>query len=368
MKNVVYLTDPATIKKEAAHWIARLDGDDPLSPKDREALRDWIQRSPAHREALYDAAALWDSLNILTELAPEAIEIAGGEPAATQTTHQRAGVFFSRGRVFASIAAAATILIVGLFFFQFARDPLGDTNGYYATAIGAQQSIQLADGSEVKLNTDTRINVNFANDIRDITLLQGEAHFAVAENKNAPFRVNAGAGQVLALGTAFSVYLKEASVDVTVTEGRVSVSALSPIADGSPVQGAAAEEKERIELVAGQLAVIRTGVPEHAGRERIIERHNLSDQELAHRMLWRDGILAFSRAPLRDVVAEISRYTTMDFEYSSNDVAEMPVIARFPVGDTELMLNIFENNFGLEVTHTGPDRVLLSAKEEVETE
>ncbi len=62
---------------------------------------------------------------------------------------------------------------------------------------------------------------------RDVHLLQGEAHFSVAHDKNLPFRVFAGAGQIRAVGTAFTVYLKNDSVDVTVTEGSVALAAIS---------------------------------------------------------------------------------------------------------------------------------------------
>lgn len=366
MKNVVYFTDQAAIKKEAAHWIARLDGDVALTPDERQELRAWIHRSPDHRQALHDAAALWDSFNILTELAPEAIEDAGSEPATLETVNQHGGAFPSYRPRFAFVAAAATVLIFGAFFF-FQYSSWRGANGYHATAVGEQRSIQLADGSEVKLNTDTRVEIKYSNNTRDITLLRGEAHFEVAENKRTPFRVNAGSGQVLALGTAFSVYIKETSVDVVVTEGSVAVSALSSIANGISNTDVATQEQKGLVLDAGQLAVIRKAGTNDGYNASKIERRNLSNQELAQRVLWKDGILLFSRAPLRDVVAEISRYTTMEIEYASADVAEMLVIARFPVGDTELMLNVFEESFGLSVTYSAPDRVLLSAKEEVET-
>ncbi len=74
MKNIVSFPDAAVVKKEAAHWIARLDGDEELSPVERESLRKWIHTSPAHHQALYDAAELWGNLNILTELAPQSTD------------------------------------------------------------------------------------------------------------------------------------------------------------------------------------------------------------------------------------------------------------------------------------------------------
>ena len=43
------MTDPAALLEEAADWANRLA---PLSPEAREELREWLNRSPAHRDAL----------------------------------------------------------------------------------------------------------------------------------------------------------------------------------------------------------------------------------------------------------------------------------------------------------------------------
>lgn len=364
MKNIVGFPDAETIKAEAAQWIARLDRDEPLSSRERDALRSWIHRSSAHRQALYDAAELWDSLNILTELAPQPVELTRNSPAASQGAEVR----YSKWKRFALAASVAVIFVAGTVLFR--SNPLLNSNGYYATAVGDQQSIELADGSVVELNTDTQIKVKFTNSIRDITLLRGEAHFVVAKIDNIPFQVNAGVGQVLAVGTAFSVYLKDDSVDVTVTEGRVSISTVSqPTAVTQPQGITTTTVVDSVMLDAGQVAIIKKPGPEQYGYAgKTVELHELSDRDLSRRMLWKDGILAFSQAPLRDVVAEVSRYTTLEIQFSNQALAEIPVIARFPIGDTEMLLDIFENSFGLAVTYTGPDRVLLSAKEGIVSE
>ncbi len=372
MKNIVDFPDAGVLRKEAAHWIARLDRDEALSAEERDVLRKWIHTSSAHRQALQEAAELWDSLNILTVSAPQLVEGITKKPAINEGADLRSRLRYSRWKRFAYAASIAVILVAGMLLFR--PGSLSNSNGYYATAIGDQRTIELADGSVIELNTDTQMKVEFARNVRDVKLLRGEAYFTVAKVENMPFQVNAGVGQVVAVGTAFSVYLKDKSVDVTVTEGRVAIGSASPGA-GAPqtkresviAEGPTAEEPVFVD--AGQLAIIRNSPPDqHDEASKVIERHQLSDRELLQRTLWKDGVLAFSRAPLHEVIAEISRYTTLDIQFSNQVVAEMPVIARFPIGDTELMLDIFENNFGLAVQYMGPNRVLLSAKEETESE
>ena len=103
------------------------------------------------------------------------------------------------------------------------RDPITAANGLYATAVGQQTTTVLPDGSQIILNTNSQIRVKYGDQYRQVHLLQGEALFTVAKNSSRPFRVYAGSGQIQAIGTAFSVYLKGPVVQVTVTEGRVAL-------------------------------------------------------------------------------------------------------------------------------------------------
>src|SRR6185312_8533669 len=81
----------------------------------------------------------------------------------------------------------------------------------------------LVDGSVVELRDTAEIAVDYAGPLRRVTLRRGEALFQVAKNPARPFVVKAGGLEVRAVGTAFSVQIDGAAVDVLVTEGRVSV-------------------------------------------------------------------------------------------------------------------------------------------------
>ncbi|WP_457832782.1 FecR domain-containing protein, partial [Staphylococcus aureus] len=52
----------------------------------------------------------------------------------------------------------------------------------YATAIGEQRTIRLADGSKVMLDTDTVLTVAFEEKARRISLARGQAYFTVAHD------------------------------------------------------------------------------------------------------------------------------------------------------------------------------------------
>ena len=66
----------------------------------------------------------------------------------------------------------------------------------------------------ITLNTNSQIQVDYSEKQRNIRLLQGEAHFEVAKDRDKPFHVYAGNGRAQAVGTAFAVYLKESDMQV----------------------------------------------------------------------------------------------------------------------------------------------------------
>ncbi len=365
-ENIVEFPDRHTIEEEAVAWLIELDGDGAPSAEELEALREWLERSPAHRQELVDLAEFWDKLNVLTELAV---------PLGKCRTNVKP-VFPSRSRA-VPLAAAAVLVVLGAtvaFVAATRPDPTLASNGLYATAVGQQQATVLADGSTVLLNTNSQIKVEYGKIFRDIRLLQGEAHFTVAADQEHPFRVYAGGGRVQAVGTAFSVYLKDDGVDVTVTEGSVELASLDSA--GAPVilpETATTQENRGVvadrryvqapgTLKAGQSATIRStgsGDASRAGSLNVVE-----NDEIARRLSWRDGVLMFVGDPLETVVDEISRYTTTSIEIQDPEVRALRIGGRFPIGETEAMLDALGSNFGLHVTYISHDRVLLSAPRE----
>jgi transmembrane sensor len=150
----------------------------------------------------------------------------------------------------------------------------------YTTGLGEQRTCKLKDGSIVYLNTDSRVEVRFGKQGRDVWLVRGEALFVVEHDASRPFIVHAGDSQIRAVGTQFDVYRREDATTVSVVEGVVQVSVANSI-----------------RLTAGEAADVQ------AGR---ITAHPL--QNLASAASWRERRLVFTDAPLREVAHEFNRY------------------------------------------------------------
>lgn len=361
MATVYDFPDLARIEEEAGAWLIRLDSDEPLSPRELEALREWLERSPVHREELSSLISFYGRMNVLTELA---VPLGAAEPVSAGTRRP--------GKPMAWRLAAAAVLLVtlGALTVWINHDPLPTTNGLYTTTIGDQETTRLADGSMVQLNTNSRIEVDYDDQYRNVRLLHGEAYFTVAKRPDRPFRVFAGAGRIQALGTAFAVRLKDDDVDVTVAEGHVALAALEPPripADSPSTQRDDHARDERYSatigmLSAGQSASIveRTGKDAGSPAPSPVVR-TIDPQELARRLSWRKGLLVFAGEPLAQVVEEISRYTTTTIEVTDPALGTIAIGGQFRVGDTEGLLDALQSNFDLRVTRVGHHHVRLTS-------
>jgi transmembrane sensor len=91
---------------------------------------------------------------------------------------------------------------------------------------GTRSEIKLPDGTQVILNAGSvlKYTSDYNLNNRDI-MLDGEAYFKVAKNKDLPLIVNAGGINIKATGTEFNVraYLDEGLIETTLIEGKVEI-------------------------------------------------------------------------------------------------------------------------------------------------
>jgi transmembrane sensor len=120
-------------------------------------------------------------------------------------------------------AACICFLLVGIgafYIFQRPKDQL-----IAQTAFGDTQSVDLPDGTKVKLNAGSALYIDhqFNTDTRKVTLI-GEAYFEVVSQPNVPFLVEAGDINIEVLGTTFNVkaYPHE-NIETTLIQGKVAV-------------------------------------------------------------------------------------------------------------------------------------------------
>jgi transmembrane sensor len=354
MENVYEFHDTNAIEEEAVAWLIKLDSDLPLAPEEKARFRQWLNRSPAHRKTMERYSTYWSEDSVLAELA-----IPLRKPQQRNRKHTF-NFFFTSFWPTAGVAATAALLVLGFYLTLGAglfKSVEVARNGIYSTAIGEQQTQTLADGSILQLNTDTSVRVDYSHAVRKIHLLRGEAHFDVVPDSERPFDVRVGDRIVRAVGTAFSVYLTNDNIKVTVNEGKVGLAALSlsrQDKSGASVTVQKPEPELLGTLVAGQSALVR---------EAIDEISNLAEPELMAEMSWRSGVLAFADEPLSNVIAEINRYTPITIEIVDPALNDIRIGGRFKIQELEGIFDVLEVNFGIEVARLDAQHIQLRSAE-----
>lgn len=200
----------------------------------------------------------------------------------------------------------------------------------HISRIGEVVYISLPDGSELALNSNSAITLDFTENHRQIHLLKGEVFVKVFKDpQNRPFRVFSQHGQALALGTEFIVREYDKYSILQVLESQVAITAAS------------------------QQAQIGPGTQIKFNRQRLQK-----SEPAAHGAgSWRQQQLVFINRPLTEVLAEIQRYR-IGYIYldSSLNQADTPLrfTGRLSLNNTDLALETVARALNLQLQSYSP--------------
>jgi transmembrane sensor len=270
-------------------------------------VRRWIAEDPTHAAAF--------------ELATEAWQRSGDLPARLPSP-PAAGRRTARTRL--AVAGMIAVCAIAAGSLYWLRDPT------LSTGPREQRTVELADGSEVSLNANTHLTVEFDARERRVRLDAGEALFNVAKSRPRPFAVVVGDRKVVATGTSFLVRVRDAQdsqFDVTLVEGHVSIEPLRPVPRSAP----STPEPRVTALSAGQrLRFSRPSGASPAASQDMIDTPSI-DRVTA----WRRGQLIFDDTSLAEAAAEFNRYDADRIVIESAPARSLRVGGVFLIGDAE---------------------------------
>jgi transmembrane sensor len=199
--------------------------------------------------------------------------------------------------------------------------------------------VTLADGSQLALNTNTLLAVNFTPRRRDIYLRRGEAHFDVVHNPARPFFVHVADAVVRDVGTQFEVRLHtDRDIDVLVNEGQVEVR-------GSAAWVRALSAGEQLSIAGPALKVM-----------------SVTPRQVANDLAWRQGALVFDGEPLSQALAEVGRYTQAHIVLDGAKVGSMPISGRFRTDDVAGFFRALQAALPVRVSRPQPGLVEIAAR------
>jgi transmembrane sensor len=197
-----------------------------------------------------------------------------------------------------------------------------------STAIGDYRRLPLSDGSTLELNTATEVRYRLTERVRLLDLREGEARFRVAHDPTRPFVVLAANTVVRAVGTEFTVRIRDnGKVDVVVAEGVVAVS--------HRVRDSAFRELlygPEVSLAGGTPVPEKRMVTDDRGRFAAVE---MTRAKIEAHDAWRNNMLIFDETPLREIVAEFNRYNRRKLEIADPAMGNVPIGGRYRPRDVE---------------------------------
>jgi len=343
------------LMERAAQWLDETS-QQPSADK-QAALARWLDESAAHREAYERVKQTWE---LARQSAHDSQMLALRHETALRITRRSARNTAHRGW----LAAAVACLIIGAAVFVGLSPQLSSrTNallasagitrdGSYVTGVGERLAINLKDGSQVTLNTDSAIDVAFSAAERGVRLLRGQALFEVAKDHTRPFVVTANNRRLVAIGTAFDVRLDGTRIQVTMVEGTVRVERAIG-ARGTPDSNGTAPD---IANPSSQIATITAG-EQLTIDEQQLNRIRGSDPERT--TSWQRGQLLFDNTRLGDAIAEMNRYSERQLELRDTALADLRISGAFSTSRPAVFVEAITMYFPIDVDYADEQKLTL---------
>jgi len=318
-----------------------VEGD--CTQSERERLEQWLSEAPENAEVLAgvrEAAALARKA-VSPERSAAMLASLRRELAARRVTPPTFALA-ARSRWSTPLKIAASIVVVagaglaGRFLFRAPAERAATAPSFnvVSTTRGQRLSVRLADGTQVTLGPGTTLRTPSTYGVRDRTVqLEGEAVFTVTHDATRPFAVETRRALARDLGTRFVVraYADDPQTDVVVAEGQVGV---------TKGRGAG-----------GDSLVLERGSRARVSADGALElTRNVS---LDRYFAWTEGRLVFRATPLREAVAQLSRWYDIDIRLASNAIGAEPLDASFQDEPAPEALRIIAAVLKLDVSQSG---------------
>lgn len=400
------LVGDESLRRIAARWHERLQREAP-SQETKAAFEHWRGSAREHAEAYEAVERTWQAVRSAAH-DPRILELRH-ETALRLTTgvaHGSAGRTASRlatgswaRPVKWAVAAVMTMIVAGGVLFAVAPREFAQIaelagfgrdrgNQRFVTQIGERLAVDLPDGTQITLNTQTELRTAFDASERRVVLARGQALFEVAKEGARPFVVEAQGRRFVAVGTTFDVRVEGGRVQLTMLEGVVNVermdveagsvvaspqhrtSETSPSGGGSADVGAMPMADKATAAKPPTQARRRTLIATIVAGEQLtvdaerVDRVRVADTERV--ASWRRGLVVFEDTRLADAIAEINRYSETQIALAEGhpEIGELRLSGAFATGRTTVFLEAVTTYFPVRVVRADDDVIVLAPREE----
>lgn len=333
------------------HVLARYLAD-ACSSEEASAIDAWLDADPTRRQLMEELKTIWEASDAPVSrlddatleadwkrlaAAMDASEASAVPPSAAGRT-ERAPRRRRSARSHTSVLQSALylilfgLLVVGSAWLGWMQwGPLETPFREVVAERGERANIQLADGTRVTLNVDSRLRIptTFDADTRSV-YLEGEAYFDVATDSTRPFIVHANDAVINVHGTSFNVrsYPEDQRVEVAVVEGAVSL---------RPQQVPPDDEGARLEP--GQVGQLERNATR-------VTTQTVSD--VSPLLGWVQGRLVFEDAPLSEVAARLERWYNLRFHLADPRLDSLRLTANLKSRSVHNVLDVVSASLDIQ--------------------
>lgn len=258
------------------------------SLEEEKDVKRWMEMSTENQHAFLKERKLFDAMLLL------------GDENIIRSGKKRLTISFSSLRTeLLKIAAIVAITLGGSYiYFQSLQEKTEMEMQTISVPAGQRINLTLADGTNVWLNARTSLKypTKFGKKNRQV-ILDGEAFFDVAENKEKPFIVQTEKYNVEVLGTLFDVdaYSEAEEFETTLMKGSVRVASVD-----DPGQTLVLKPDNKVSLRDGKLHVT------------LVEDYN------PYR--WKEGLICFKNESFMSIMKDFEKYYGLAIHVKNKDV------------------------------------------------
>lgn len=293
--------------EQAMHWQLELQAPD-VSAQTRAECQRWREQDPAHELAWQHSQRFLQRMQDVRAPAHQALVSAALLPT------------LSRRQV---VKHLAVLLATGATAWSLKdSELLQHWTSDYSTTVGERWRIDLADNTQVQLNTDSAIDVKYTHERRQIHLLRGEILVDPNPADNRPLWVQTAEGLTRAVSGRFSLRQRDGFTQLGADQGPLSVQ------------------------IPSRSLVLQPGELISFDAHTVLARRPQRDGELA----WRGGMIVAQGMRLEDFLEELSRYRRGRLACDPA-VRGVRVSGTYPLADTDRILAALAQTLQLDVQH-----------------
>lgn len=314
----------------AAEWHGRLKDGAPQSIVSE--FQDWQSIDPANAAAYAEVESVADWIGGIKD-SPELLALRNEALGRCEAPRRGLAARFWDYRPAVAASLAAIMAVGGIGWLAADKETVSTQS--YVTRLGERTDLQLADGSIVRLNARSSVQVTYTPTERSLKLVQGQALFKVAKDAARPFVVEVGGEKITALGTEFDVRVeKRGGLRVALLEGRLAVL-----------------DKARTTTILKPNDVLQS-----SGSQVSVSHV----PDLRSMTSWTNGVMLFANTPLSEAIEELNRYSAKPIVLANPRLGAIKVSGTFRAGQSRQFLEAMELAFPVRVSGESDTQITLS--------